>query len=55
MKGRVTFHQLAKFFLHQGCADALYLDGDLSEMLVNPVADIVLTPNTFRAMFVVPR
>ena len=55
VKGRVTFHQLARFFLHQGCTDALYLDGDLSEMLVNPVADIVLTPNTFGAMFVVPR
>lgn len=55
VRGRVTFHQLARFFLHLGCGDALYLDGDISEMLVDPAADIVLTPNTFGAMFVVPR
>ena len=55
VKGRVTFHHLARFFLHLGCGEALYLDGDISEMLVDPVADIVLTPNTFGAMFVVPR
>jgi uncharacterized protein YigE (DUF2233 family) len=28
-EGRVTFHQLATFFLHLGCPNALYLDGDI--------------------------
>jgi uncharacterized protein YigE (DUF2233 family) len=55
VRGRVTFHHLARFFLHLGCGDALYLDGDISEMLVDPPTDIVLTPNTFGAMFVVPQ
>jgi uncharacterized protein YigE (DUF2233 family) len=35
-KGRVTFHQLSRFFLHLGCQDALFLDGDISDMLVAP-------------------
>lgn len=55
VKGRVTFHQLSRFFLHLGCQDALYLDGDISDMLVQPAHDARLTPNTFAAMFVVAK
>ena len=51
--GRVTFHQLARLFLHLGCEDALYLDGDISQMTVKPPVGTVFTPNTFAAMFVV--
>ncbi len=52
-KGRVTFHQLTQFFRHLGCEDALYLDGDISSMLVDPTPDAKFTPNTFAAMFFV--
>lgn len=55
VKGRVTFHQLCQFFLHLGCQDALFLDGDISDMLVDPPEDANLTPNTFAAMFVIVR
>lgn len=55
VRGRVTFHQLALFFLHLGCRDALFLDGDISEMVVDPAADAKFTPNTFAGMFVVPK
>lgn len=54
-KGRVTFHQMASLFLHLGCKDALYLDGDISDMIVEPAPDATLTPNTFAAMFVIAR
>ena len=50
-RGRVTFHQLSRFFLHLGCQDALFLDGDISTMLIKPPADAAFTPNTFAAMF----
>jgi len=52
VKGRVTFHQLARMFLHLGCLDALYLDGDISQMISSPAPGTVFTPNTFAAMFV---
>ncbi len=56
VKGRVTFHQLSRFFLHLGCRDALYLDGDISEMMDRSTrlpADAAERPtNTFAAMFV---
>ncbi|HSJ03946.1 MAG: phosphodiester glycosidase family protein [Verrucomicrobium sp.] len=52
-KGRVTFHQLSRFYLYLGCQDALFLDGDISDMLVNPPATARLTPNTFAGMFVI--
>jgi uncharacterized protein YigE (DUF2233 family) len=55
VKGRVTFHQLTRFFIHLGCKDALYLDGDISEMVTNPPADAKFAPNTFAAMFVVAK
>lgn len=50
-RGRVTFHQLARLFRHLGCEDALYLDGDISEMVVNPAPSAVMRPNTFAAVF----
>ncbi len=53
VKGRVTFHQFTQFFIHLGCQDVLYLDGDISTMLINPKPDTKLTPNTFAAMFFV--
>lgn len=52
-KGRVTFHQLSRFFLHLGCQDALFLDGDISQMITSPAPDAKFTPNTFAGMFVV--
>jgi uncharacterized protein YigE (DUF2233 family) len=55
VKGRVTFHQMSRFFLHLGCRDALYLDGDISEMVTNPDADAKFAPNTFAGMFVVAK
>lgn len=54
-RGRVTFHQMCRLFLHLGCKDALYLDGDISDMLANPEENARLRPNTFGAMFVVAR
>src|SRR6185312_246497 len=53
VKGRVTFHQFTRFFQHLGCEDALYLDGDISNMLVDPKPDAKFTPNTFAGMFFV--
>ncbi|HCN76858.1 MAG TPA: hypothetical protein DIT13_06645 [Verrucomicrobiales bacterium] len=56
VQGRVTFHQLSRFFLHIGCQDALYLDGDISEMMDTTTrlpADAAERPtNTFAGMFV---
>ena len=53
VNGRVTSHQFTRFFQHLGCEDALYLDGDISNMLVDPKPDARFTPNTFAAMFFV--
>lgn len=52
-KGRVTFHQMTRLFLHLGCQDALYLDGDISMMAVDPPQDAVFTSNTFAGLFFV--
>lgn len=51
-KRRVSFHQIATFFLSLGCDDALFLDGDISDFAVNPPAKAVFTPQTYAAMFV---
>ncbi len=51
VRGRVTFHQLTRLFLHLSCQDALYLDGDISMMTVLPPVDAKFTPNTFAGMF----
>jgi uncharacterized protein YigE (DUF2233 family) len=53
VKGRVTFHQLARLFLHLGCQDALYLDGDISQMITSPAPGTQFRPNTFAGMFVI--
>jgi uncharacterized protein YigE (DUF2233 family) len=51
-KRRVSFHQLATFFLSLGCDDALFLDGDLSDFAVNPPAKAQFRPQTYAAMMV---
>jgi uncharacterized protein YigE (DUF2233 family) len=53
VKGRVNFHQFTEFFIHLGCKDALFLDGDLSDMITDPPADAKFTPNTFAGIFVI--
>ncbi len=52
-RGRVTFHHLARTFVHLGCDDALYLDGDISQMVTDPKPGDAFTPNTFAGMFYV--
>ncbi|MES2598161.1 MAG: phosphodiester glycosidase family protein [Verrucomicrobiota bacterium] len=52
VKGRVTFYQLVKLFRHLGCEDALFLDGDISQMIFSPAPNTEFSPNTFAAMFV---
>jgi uncharacterized protein YigE (DUF2233 family) len=54
-KGRVTFHQFAQFFRQNGCENALFLDGDISDMLIDPEPDMKIAPNTFAAMFVIAK
>jgi uncharacterized protein YigE (DUF2233 family) len=51
-KGQVVnFWDFAGLFLKLGCKDALFLDGDISQMAVNP--DKPVASNPFGAMFVV--
>jgi len=47
----VNFWDFAKLFRHLGCRNALFLDGDLSQMTVEPGDS--LPSNRFGAMFVV--
>jgi uncharacterized protein YigE (DUF2233 family) len=47
----VNFWDFAGLFLKLGCKDALFLDGDISQMAVNP--DKPLQSNPFAAMFVI--
>lgn len=47
----VNFWDFAGLFLKLGCKDALFLDGDISQMAVNP--DQPVASNRFAAMFVV--
>jgi len=47
----VNFWDFAGLFLKLGCRDALFLDGDISQMAVNPVGRVA--SNRFGAMFVV--
>ncbi len=47
----VNFWDFAGLFLKLGCQDALFLDGDISQMAVNP--DQPVASNRFAAMFVV--
>lgn len=49
---RPNLYEFADFFRSQGCRDALFLDGDISQMVVDPSAPI--TPgNHFGAIFAV--
>ena len=47
----VSLWDFAGLFLKLGCKDALFLDGDISQMVVNP--DKPVPSNQFGAMFVV--
>jgi uncharacterized protein YigE (DUF2233 family) len=47
----VNFWDFAGLFLQLGCRDALFLDGDISQMAVNPSAPVM--SNLFGAMFVI--
>ena len=47
----VNFWDFAGLFLQIGCKDALFLDGDISQMAVNPAGPV--ESNRFGAMFVV--
>lgn len=49
---RVTLHGFAEFFRDQGCRDALFLDGDLSQMFVDP-EDSLHPGNSFGTIFAV--
>jgi len=48
---RVNFWDFAGLFLKLGCKNALFLDGDISQMVVNP--DKMVSSNQFGVMFVV--
>lgn len=48
---RVNLWDFAGLFLQLGCRDALFLDGDISQMAVNPNGAVA--SNRFGAMFVV--
>lgn len=47
---RVNLHQFAEFFRAHGCADALFLDGDLSQM-VTDVKSPITPGNYFGTIF----
>lgn len=47
----VNFWDFAGLFLSLGCKDALFLDGDISQMVVNPPKPV--ESNLFGAMFVI--
>lgn len=47
----VNFWDFAGLFLKLGCRNALFLDGDISQMAVNPTQPV--TSNQFGAMFIV--
>ncbi len=54
---RVSFYRFASAFLHLGCKDALFLDGDISQFLLAPDMQTYPTENTntFAGMFVVTK
>lgn len=49
----VNFWDFSGLFLKLGCRNALFLDGDISQMAVNPKEE--LRSNRFAAMFVITR
>jgi len=48
---RVNFWDFSGLFLELGCKNALFLDGDISQMVVNP--DKAVSSNQFGVMFIV--
>jgi uncharacterized protein YigE (DUF2233 family) len=48
----ITLHEFARFFREQGCADSLFLDGDLSRMIVDPEKPIRVR-NVYAAIFAI--
>ncbi len=52
-RGRVNLHTFARLFLSLGCQNALYLDGDISEIYVRAVDPEVQTTTSFAAIFAV--
>lgn len=51
----VNFHAFARFVQEQGCADALFLDGDLSDFAVEVRPGAVFSPQTYAAMLVLAK
>lgn len=49
---RVTLHEFSRFFLEQGCKNALFLDGDISMMFTDPQEDLI-PGNYFGTIFAV--
>jgi len=49
---RVTLHEFAEFFRSQGCENALFLDGDISRMFVDP-KDALIPGNYYGTIFAV--
>ena len=49
----VNFWDFSGLFLKLGCKNALFLDGDISQMAVNPQEN--LQSNSLAAMFVITR
>lgn len=44
--------EFADFFRSEGCRDALFLDGDLSEMKIDP-SDLLVPTNIYGSIFAV--
>ena len=51
---RVNLHGFARLFQHLGCKDALFLDGDVSEMIVSPTT-VLPAGNRLGAFLVVTK
>ena len=49
-----NLYEFAAFFRSQGCADALFLDGDLSQMVIDPKGPIP-AGNHFGAIFAISK
>ena len=54
LSNRVNLHGFARMFQHLGCKDALFLDGDISEMIVKP-AGVVPSGNRLGAFLAVTK
>lgn len=54
-KRYANLYEFADFFRAQGCEDALFLDGDLSQMVVDPKGDIPVGNNFGAIIAVAPK